>query len=53
MKKFFQLLLSMMVVTAVHSQGGHPVTPAGSKISPGKLTAADWQADLRFLQQFK
>jgi hypothetical protein len=51
MKKFFHLLLCMMVLAAVHSQDGHPVTPASSKISPGNLTAADWQADLRFLQQ--
>ena len=51
MKKFYQLLLCMMVVAAVYSQDGHPVTPAGSKTSPGNLTAADWQADLRFLQQ--
>ena len=51
MKNIFLFLFCTIIVVSVHSQDGHPVTPASSKIAIEKLTAADWQADLRFLQQ--
>lgn len=50
MKKFFLFVYSTIIIASVHSQDGHPVTAASSKIDIEKLTAADWQTDLRFLQ---
>ncbi len=50
MKKIFLILFSSIIVGSLYSQDGHPVTPAVSKIDIEKLTAADWQADLHFLQ---
>ncbi len=51
MKYAFLLLFCSIFVATVHSQDDHLVNPASSKIALGKLTATDWQADLRFLQQ--
>ncbi len=51
MKKIFLLLSCIIIVASVHSQDGHVAIPASVNISSEKLSAADWQADLRFLQQ--
>ncbi len=51
MKNIFLFVFCTIIVVTVHSQDGHPATPASSKMAIEKLTAADWQADLRFLQQ--
>jgi tetratricopeptide (TPR) repeat protein len=51
MKKIFLLVFCTSIVFSLHSQDGHPVIPASSKNATEKLTAADWQADLRFLQK--
>jgi len=50
MKKLFLFVYSTIIIASVHSQDGHPVTATSSKIAIEKLTAADWQTDLRFLQ---
>lgn len=49
MKKFLLSLVGSVILTSAWSQD-HPV-PAASTRSVDKLTAADWQSDLRFLQQ--
>lgn len=49
MRKAFLLLLFCSVTLYSFSQD-HPVVEASAK-SADKLTAADWQSDLRFLQQ--
>ncbi len=49
MKKVLPLLLCSLILVSAWTQD-HPVLPASTK-SVDKLTAADWQADLRFLQQ--
>ncbi len=51
MKTFFLFLLCTTIVASVHSQAGNPATSASSKMTIEKLTGADWQSDLRFLQQ--
>ena len=51
MKKFLLLIFCFILVAAVHSQDGHTATPASFNNANVKLTTADWQADLRFLQQ--
>ena len=51
MKKIFLFLFCTIIVASVHSQNGHLATPASVNIPIENLTAADWQADLRFLQQ--
>jgi tetratricopeptide (TPR) repeat protein len=51
MKKIFLFLFCVIIVSTAHSQDGHVATPASVNISIEKLSAADWQADLRFLQQ--
>jgi tetratricopeptide (TPR) repeat protein len=51
MKKIFLLLFCFILVTTVHSQISHTATPANFNNAVEKLTAADWQSDLRFLQQ--
>jgi tetratricopeptide (TPR) repeat protein len=51
MKNFFLFLFCTIMVASAHSQEGHSATPANVNISIEKLSAADWQADLRFLQQ--
>lgn len=50
MKKFFLFIYCAIITVSVHTQDGHPVTAASSKVAIEKLTAADWQTDLRFLQ---
>jgi tetratricopeptide (TPR) repeat protein len=50
MKKIFLLIFCIILVVAVHPQDGHTGTPASFN-NAVKLTAADWQTDLRFLQQ--
>jgi tetratricopeptide (TPR) repeat protein len=50
MKKIFLLFFCFILVTAVHSQISHTASPASFNNAVEKLTAADWQADLRFLQ---
>ena len=49
MRNIFLSLLCSIIVALTWSQD-HPVLPA-STLSVDKLTAADWQSDLRFLQQ--
>ncbi len=49
MRKLFLSLLCSIIVATAWSQD-HPVLPASTK-SADKLTTADWQSDLRFLQQ--
>ncbi|MGB3153434.1 MAG: hypothetical protein WBB06_02470, partial [Chitinophagaceae bacterium] len=51
MKKIIGFLFCTFFVGAAHSQDGHLVTPANATVSIEKLSAADWQADLQFLQQ--
>lgn len=51
MKNIFLFLLCSILVVSGHSQEGHPAVSASSAIAIEKLTAADWQSDLRFLQQ--
>jgi tetratricopeptide (TPR) repeat protein len=51
MKNVFLLLCCSIIVAAAHSQDDHQAISANSKITLEKLTGADWQADLRFLQQ--
>lgn len=51
MKKIILFVFCTAFVASVHPQEGHPATPANSKIAIEKLTADDWQSDLRFLQQ--
>ena len=51
MKKLFLLLFYFIFAKATHSQNDHQPINASSKIAFDKLTATDWQADLRFLQQ--
>ena len=51
MKKFFLFVCCAILIVSVQSQDGHPVIASSSKIAIEKLTAADWQHDLRFLQQ--
>ncbi len=50
MKQIFLFLLCIAVTSSAYSQD-HPVPVTNSKIEIEKLTAADWQSDLRFLQQ--
>lgn len=50
MKNIFLFFFCTMVVAAAHSQDGHLATRASVTNSIDKLTAADWQVDLRFLQ---
>ncbi len=51
MKNIFLIFLYCFIAASAYPQDGHPVTTASSKISIEKLTATDWQTDLRFLQQ--
>jgi len=51
MKNIFLFILCSFIAASVYAQEGHPVITASPKISIDKLTAADWQSDLRFLQQ--
>jgi tetratricopeptide (TPR) repeat protein len=49
MRKVFLSFLCSLLLTAAIAQD-HPVLPASTK-TVANLTAADWQGDLRFLQQ--
>jgi tetratricopeptide (TPR) repeat protein len=51
MKKISLFLFCIILVASVHSQDGHTASPASFNNAIQKLTAVDWQADLRFLQQ--
>ena len=51
MKNVILLLFCSIIVASAHSQNDHGAISASSKIAQEKLTATDWQADLRFLQQ--
>ena len=51
MKKIFLFLFCTIIITSIHSQDGHGATTASVNNSIEKLSAADWQADLRFLQE--
>jgi tetratricopeptide (TPR) repeat protein len=51
MKKIFLFLSCIILVGSVYTQDGHPATTAGFKNSIENLPAADWQSDLRFLQE--
>lgn len=50
MKKILLLVAAIILSVTAWLQEGHNVVPA-AVISPEKLTAADWQSDLRFLQR--
>lgn len=50
MKKICMLITGLFLLTSLNAQDGHPGGPPASKVDPAKLTSADWQADLRFLQ---
>ncbi len=51
MKNVFLLLFWSLFVATSYSQNDHQTISNTTKIVVTKLTAADWQADLRFLQQ--
>lgn len=50
MKKIFYLLICFVLVISANAQGDHSSQPV-KKDAPKILTAADWQSDLKFLQQ--
>ncbi len=50
MKNIFLLCLCFVFLFSCVGQDGHPTTTKNVS-SPVQLTAADWQSDLRFLQQ--
>lgn len=50
MKKTMLVAALVLLVASVKAQEGHGLQ-SSSSIQPDKLTAADWQSDLRFLQQ--
>ena len=50
MKNIFLLCLCLVFLCSCIGQDQHPTTPKNVS-SPVKLTAADWQSDLKFLQQ--
>ena len=50
MKKFNLILFSFVLLVATQAQEGHSVSNTNAASTAGILTAADWQADLRFLQ---
>lgn len=50
MKNIFLLCLCLIFLCSCIGQDGHPAT-AKNVSSPVNLTAADWQSDLKFLQQ--
>jgi len=51
MKKSLLLAYSLVLITAANAQEGHVGLQSATSIAQDKLTAADWQSDLRFLQQ--
>ncbi|MEQ1677536.1 MAG: tetratricopeptide repeat protein [Chitinophagaceae bacterium] len=51
MKNFFLFLFCILGMVSARTQEGHLVTAASSGTSIEKLTAADWQSDLKFLQE--
>jgi tetratricopeptide (TPR) repeat protein len=51
MKKSLLFLLCIALISSGNAQINHSVSQASAVTSAVKLTAADWQSDLRFLQQ--
>jgi len=50
MKKIKLLIVSCFLFAALNAQEGHGVQQSVTSIERDKLTAADWQSDLKFLQ---
>lgn len=51
MQKLLLLLFSAALMVKMQAQADHGNPQSSTTINAAKLTAADWQADLRFLQQ--
>lgn len=50
MKRILFFFVCLSILFSIHAQEGHTY-PASSISTNAKLTAADWQSDLKFLQQ--
>ena len=51
MKNILAFIFFCTFAATVYAQDGHGAMQASSKIDTKKLSAADWQSDLRVLQQ--